>query len=120
MSDGLVLSPPGPNAVHLCVDMQNLFAPGGPWPTPWMEKALPSVAQLAAHSPERTVFTRFIPPASASEAGGMWHEYYKSGRMSRETGSARIFWSFFRSFENLCRLPAVSYTHLTLPTILRV
>ena len=102
---GSSLSPPGPNAVHLCVDMQNLFAPGGPWPTPWMEKALPSVAQLAAHSPERTVFTRFIPPASASEAGGMWHEYYKSGRMSRETGSARIFWSFFRSFENLCRLP---------------
>ena len=74
---GSSLSPPGPNAVHLCVDIQNLFAPGGPWPTPWMEKALPSVARLTAHSPERTVFTRFIPPASASGAGGMWREYYK-------------------------------------------
>jgi nicotinamidase-related amidase len=74
---GSSLSRPGPNAVHLCVDMQNLFAPGEPWPTPWMEKALPSVARLAAHSPERTVFTRFIPPARASGAGGMWREYYK-------------------------------------------
>ena len=74
---GSSLSPPGPNAVHLCVDMQNLFAPGGPWPTPWMEKALPSIARLTAHSPERTVFTRFIPPASASDAGGMWREYYR-------------------------------------------
>ena len=63
--------------MHLCVDMQNLFAPGGPWPTPWMEKALPSIARLTAHSPERTVFTRFIPPASVSDAGGMWREYYK-------------------------------------------
>jgi nicotinamidase-related amidase len=74
---GSALTPPGPNAVHLCIDMQNLFAPGGPWPTPWMEKALPSIAQLAAHSPERTVFTRFIPPASASDANGMWRAYYR-------------------------------------------
>ena len=74
---GSSLSPPGPNAVHLCIDLQNLFAPGGPWPTPWMEKALPSIARLATHSPERTVFTRFIPPASASDVGGMWREYYK-------------------------------------------
>ena len=48
---GSSLSPPGPNAVHLCVDMQNLFTSRGPWPTPRMEKALPSVARLAAHSP---------------------------------------------------------------------
>jgi len=74
---GSALTPPGPNAVHLCIDMQNLFAPGGPWPTPWMEKALPSIAQLVAHSPERTVFTRFVPPASASDANGMWRAYYR-------------------------------------------
>ena len=77
---GSSLSPPGPNAVHLCVDMQNLFTSRGPWPTPRMEKALPSVARLAAHSPERTVFTRFIPPASASGAGGMWRELQKVGQ----------------------------------------
>lgn len=74
---GSTLSAPGPNAVHLCVDVQNLFAPGGPWATPWMEKALTSIVRLAAHAPERTVFTRFIPPAQASDARGMWREYYR-------------------------------------------
>jgi nicotinamidase-related amidase len=74
---GSAISRPGPNAIHLCVDMQNLFAPDGPWPTPWMPKVLPSIVQLAAHSPERAVFTRFIPPARASDAHGMWGEYYR-------------------------------------------
>jgi nicotinamidase-related amidase len=41
------------------------------------EKTLPSVARLAAHAPARTLFTRFIPPANASEANGTWHTYYK-------------------------------------------
>jgi nicotinamidase-related amidase len=74
---GSTFSPPGPNAVHLCIDVQNLFAPGGPWATPWMEKTLPSIAKLAAHAPQRTVFTRFIPPAKASDARGMWRDYYR-------------------------------------------
>jgi hypothetical protein len=26
---------PGIGTVHLCIDMQRLFAPGGPWSTPW-------------------------------------------------------------------------------------
>jgi nicotinamidase-related amidase len=74
---GSAQTPPGPNAGHLCIDMQNLLAPGGPWATPWMEKALPNIKRLAAHAPERTVFTRFIPPANASEANGMWRAYYR-------------------------------------------
>jgi len=82
---GSSLSPPGPNAVHLCVDMQNLFTSRGPWPTPRMEKALPSVARLAAHSPERTVFTRFY---SARKRLGRWRHVAritKGGTMSRAT-----------------------------------
>jgi nicotinamidase-related amidase len=74
---GSLLVPPGPNAVHLCVDMQNLFAPDGPWSTPWMENSLPSVVRLTSHAPERTVFTRFIPPRSAVDARGVWREYYQ-------------------------------------------
>ena len=77
---GWALSPPGPNAVHLCVDMQNLFTPRGPWPRLGWKKLYSSFARLAAHSPKRTVFTRFIPPANASEAN------YRSGTMSRVTG----------------------------------
>jgi nicotinamidase-related amidase len=74
---GASLKPPGPNAVHLCIDMQNLFAPGGPWATPWMERALPSIASLVSHCPGRTLFTRFIPPRSPADATGVWREYYK-------------------------------------------
>jgi nicotinamidase-related amidase len=42
-----------------------------------MEKTLPSIVRLVVHAPDRTVFTRFIPPANASEARGMWRDYYR-------------------------------------------
>ena len=42
-----------------------------------MERTLPSIVRLVAHAPHRTVFTRFIPAANASEARGMWREYYR-------------------------------------------
>jgi nicotinamidase-related amidase len=65
------------DAVHLCVDMQRLFARGGLWETPWMERVLPSIAATVALCPERTVFTRFIPPQTADEAPGQWRHYYR-------------------------------------------
>lgn len=67
----------GERSVHLCVDMQQLFAPSGPWATPWLERVLPVVATLVAHQPHRTVFTRFIPAKSPSDAGGVWRAYYE-------------------------------------------
>ncbi|MET4295277.1 nicotinamidase-related amidase [Bradyrhizobium sp. LB8.2] len=48
--------------VHLCIDMQNIFAPGGLWATPWMERVLPTVAAIASRYRARTIFTRFITP----------------------------------------------------------
>jgi nicotinamidase-related amidase len=65
------------SAIHLCVDMQRLFASEGPWPTLWMERVLPKVVQLVETSPARTVFTRFVPPDTAKEAPGMWQAYYR-------------------------------------------
>jgi nicotinamidase-related amidase len=62
--------------VHLCVDMQRIFSAEGPWPTPWMERVLPVVAELAGRFPERTVFTRFITPNKADDMPGMWQRYY--------------------------------------------
>jgi nicotinamidase-related amidase len=53
------------HAAHLCVDMQNLFRPGAPWATPWFERVLPNVVALTRAHPERTIFTRFIPPQRA-------------------------------------------------------
>jgi nicotinamidase-related amidase len=74
---GELKAPLGPTAIHLCIDMQRLFAPGGPWPTPWMERVLPNVIHLVERAPSRTVFTRFIPPRSPGDVPGMWQTYYR-------------------------------------------
>jgi nicotinamidase-related amidase len=58
------------NAVHLCVDMQLIFAKGGIWETPWMERVLPTIADITARYPARTIFSRFITPLSPDEAPG--------------------------------------------------
>ena len=77
--------PIGASAVHLCVDMQNLFAEATPWHTPWMNRVLPVVATVAERHAERTVFTRFIPPQRPEEMNGMWRRYYENWRdLTRE------------------------------------
>src|SRR3981189_2996011 len=67
------------NAVHLSIDMQNLFAPGGIWETPWMERVLPNIVGIAELNPPRTVFTRFITPQRAEDRPGRWQRYFNSG-----------------------------------------
>jgi nicotinamidase-related amidase len=73
--------------VHLCVDMQRLFSDDGPWPTPWLERVLPRVEELARRVAEATIFTRFMPPQSAEAAFGRWRAYYERWR---ETTTDRI------------------------------
>jgi nicotinamidase-related amidase len=71
--------------------MQRLFGPGGPWPTPWLERVMPSVNSLVERAPARTVFTRFIPPASPENAHGMWRMYFEKWRtVTREALDARL------------------------------
>ncbi len=65
---------------HLCVDMQNLFAEDTPWHTPWMKRVLPVVATIAERHAERTIFTRFIPPAQPDELPGAWRKYWERWR----------------------------------------
>jgi nicotinamidase-related amidase len=60
--------------------MQRLFSNDGPWPTPWMERVLPIVAEIAERAPERTVFTRFIPPFRPEDMPGTWRGYYEQWR----------------------------------------
>ena len=69
--------PLGPRCVHLCVDMQNLFAEGSDWHTPWMNRVLPMVERLVAAHPAETVFTRFIPANHPGEGRGTWKAYYE-------------------------------------------
>ncbi len=67
-------------ALHLCIDMQRLFAPGGPWPTPWLPEVLPMIEAIVARHAERTVFTRFIPPERPEDLPGRWQAYYHQWR----------------------------------------
>jgi hypothetical protein len=65
LDEGLRFGPLGNSWVHLCVDMQRMFAEPTEWHTPWMERVLPNVVAVVELDPARTVFTRFIPPRSA-------------------------------------------------------
>jgi nicotinamidase-related amidase len=57
--------------------MQRIFARGGLWETPWMERVLPTIVAIVAHCPERTVFTRFVTPASPEQSQGQWQAYFR-------------------------------------------
>lgn len=64
-------------AIHLCVDMQRIFARGGVWETPWMERVLPVVVDVSNHYARSTIFTRFITPEHPEQRPGRWQRYYQ-------------------------------------------
>lgn len=71
--------------------MQLLFAEPGPWQVPWLVRVSPQVAELAQRHPERTVFTRFVPPQEADDVPGAWRDYYHHWRaMTRENLDTRL------------------------------
>jgi nicotinamidase-related amidase len=47
-----------------------------------MDRVLPGADALASRHPERTVFTRFVPPARPNEMPGMWQRYYTRWRVA--------------------------------------
>lgn len=63
--------------IHLCIDMQRMFAEDTPWHVPWMKEVSPQVQEIAQRYPQRTVFTRFVPPKRAEDMHGMWRSYYE-------------------------------------------
>lgn|SRR5215217_5035218 len=65
-----------PSVVHLCVDVQNMFAADSDWHTPWLDKVLPAIEAIVERAPRNTIFTRFIPPLEAGDEIGTWREYY--------------------------------------------
>jgi len=66
---------------HLCIDMQRMFAEDTPWQVPWMKDVSPEVVEVASRFPQRTIFTRFIPPRNAETMPGMWKAYYEKWSM---------------------------------------
>jgi len=91
MASALRFGALGPRAVHLCVDMQTLFAERTDWHVPWLERVLPAVMRLAEARRGQTVFTRFVPPDRPEEASGAWRRYYEHWRnMTRDRINPRL------------------------------
>ena len=84
------------DAAHLCIDMQNIFARGGVWETPWMERVLPVISDLCARYRERTVFTRFITPERPQDRRGQWPG--RGAPLSRIALCRRLAYQFGRAW----------------------
>lgn len=67
----------GINWIHLCIDMQRMFAERTPWHVPWMHRVSPQIQEVVERHAKRTIFTRFVPPRQASDVDGMWRHYYE-------------------------------------------
>jgi nicotinamidase-related amidase len=91
-SDLLSQGPLTSRTVHLCVDMQRVFAEDTPWHMPWMVRVLPVIVDIAQHRPAQTIFTRFIPPPSPDRMPGTWRRYYARWRsFTGEQADPRLF-----------------------------
>ena len=51
-SDELRYGAPGETAVHLCVDMQRMFAEATDWKMSWLERVLPNIVSITSAHPE--------------------------------------------------------------------
>ncbi|WP_249168161.1 hypothetical protein [Bradyrhizobium elkanii] len=79
--DELRYGPPGESEVHICVDMQRMFAEATDWKMPWLPRVLPNILAVTAAYPERSLFTPFIPARKPGQGAGMWrHDYERWGR----------------------------------------
>jgi nicotinamidase-related amidase len=91
MAPALRFGPLSVDTVHLCIDMQTLFAERTDWHVPWLERVLPVVVRLAEARRDRSVFTRFVPPERPEEAVGAWRRYYEHWRhMTGESLNPRL------------------------------
>ena len=78
--NGLRFGPLDASALHICVDMQRLFAEPGEWHTPALLDIVPRVKAIVERYAEATVFTRFITPYTPDDAPGAWQRYYRHWR----------------------------------------
>lgn len=79
------------SAVHLCIDMQRLFAEQTAWQVPWLPRVLPCVLEIARRHAERTIFTRFVPPPDPGQAPDGWRGYWERWReMTRSEIDPRL------------------------------
>jgi nicotinamidase-related amidase len=65
------------SALHLVVDMQELFRCHPQWGTEALTRIAPAIQRLLAVRPENAYFSRFIPPRHPDQANGAWKRYYR-------------------------------------------
>jgi nicotinamidase-related amidase len=65
------------NAIHLCVDMQRMFAEATEWKMSWFPRVLPNIIAITEVQPSHTIFTRFIPAQRPGAGIGRWKHYYE-------------------------------------------
>ena len=87
---GLRFGSLGHSAMHLCIDMQRLFAEDSPWASPAVEEALPAIVEICRQRARSTVFTRFLCPAGSSGLRGQWRQFY-AGRPEMLRLDPRLF-----------------------------
>ena len=65
------------SALHLVVDMQELFRSHPEWGTQSVTTIIPPIQRLLAARPDNAYFSRFIPPQHADQADGTWRRFYR-------------------------------------------
>jgi nicotinamidase-related amidase len=65
------------SALHLVVDMQELFRSHPDWGTQSLTRIIPPIQRLLSARPENAYFSRFIPARHPDHATGAWQRYYR-------------------------------------------
>ena len=73
---GLKFGVLGPKTIHLCIDMQLMFALETKWASEAIWRALPAIVQITTRFTSHTVFSRFICPKDLRETSGQWTRFY--------------------------------------------
>lgn len=64
-------------AIHLVVDMQELFRSHPDWGSTSLNTIVAPIQRLLSARPERAYFSRFVPPQHMDHATGAWQRYYQ-------------------------------------------
>ncbi|RUX98062.1 MULTISPECIES: isochorismatase family cysteine hydrolase [unclassified Mesorhizobium] len=112
---GLAYGPLGDRCMHVCVDMQRLFAEPSQWATPWITRVLPQIERLVERRAPQTVFTRFLPARKAGQGVGTWKRYYERwASMTIETIGPEMA-ELLPSLANYCPPAAIIDKHIYSP-----
>lgn len=72
-----LFGPIPPGALHVVVDMQELFRSHPDWGTPALTTIIPPIRRLLEARLENAYFSRFIPARHPDQAHGTWRQYYR-------------------------------------------